>query len=89
LNGRTAFYPGEGRSMGAAPTRRGTNRFEAQLAAASGPGSWRFDFLPGSFEPGSLRVVAGEVVELSNETVVFRLRGEPGERVVLTFRPKR
>jgi hypothetical protein len=35
--------------------------------------------------PGSLRVVAGEVVQAAPAAVAFRLRGRPGERVVFTF----
>ena len=33
----------------------------------------------------TLRVVAGEVVQLDAESVTFRLHGRPGERVVFAF----
>ena len=35
--------------------------------------------------PGSLRVIAGEVVSILPASVTFRLHGETGERVVFTF----
>ena len=41
--------------------------------------------MPG-FRPESLRVVAGDVVQLAGDSVTFRLQGRPGERVVFVFR---
>ena len=41
--------------------------------------------MPG-FRPETLRVVAGEVVQLAADSVTFRLQGRPGERVVFAFR---
>jgi hypothetical protein len=89
LNGRSASYPGPGRSMALGEGRRGENRVEAHLIEATGPGLWSFQFLAGSLEPGSLQAVAGQVAEISNDAITFRLNGEPGEQVVFTFRPKR
>jgi len=89
LNGRSASYPGTGRSMGLGEGRRGENRIEAHLIEATGPGLWSFQFVAGSLEPGSLQAVAGQVAEVSNDSITFRLSGEPGEQVVFTFRPKR
>jgi hypothetical protein len=89
LNGRSASYPGTGRSMGLGEGRRGENRIEAHLIEATGPGLWSFQFVAGSLEPGSLQAVAGQVAEVSNDNITFRLSGEPGEQVVFTFRPKR
>ena len=67
--------------------RAGVNRVEAVLVRGSGrSGTWRFDFSGAStFKPGSLRVVAGTVAVITGDTVVFRLQGKPGERVVFTF----
>jgi hypothetical protein len=72
---------GAGRSDGARLLPRGIHRVEAVLGAGeSRPGVWRFR-LAGSFRPGSLRVRAGEAAGVAADTIVFRLRGTPGERV--------
>ena len=52
---------------------------------AGAGGSWRFDLQALRIAPGSLQVVAGDVVQLGADTVVFRLRGRAGERVVFAF----
>jgi hypothetical protein len=49
-------------------------------------GTWRFDFGGAGVIAGSLRVVAGEVELVTPDTIVFRLGGRPGERVVFSFR---
>ena len=68
------------------PLGRGTHRFEATLVDATGrPGTWRFDLSTLGLSPASLRVVAGEALQVAPATVAFRLRGRPGERVVFTF----
>jgi hypothetical protein len=87
VNGASLAFAGRGRSIASAPGRRGENRVEAQLVQGGGPGQWRFE-LRGSeaFEPGSLRVVAGEVVLVGSDAIVFRLGGRAGERIVFTFR---
>jgi hypothetical protein len=87
VNGTAVVYTPSGRSMAVAQGRKGENRVEAQLVQAGGPGTWRFDLgATGTFEPGSLRAIAGEVVVVSADAVVFRLSGKPGERVVFAFR---
>jgi hypothetical protein len=67
--------------------QKGANRVEAVLVRGGGrPGTWRFDFSGQSaFKPGSLRVIAGTVVLVTGDAVVFRLNGRPGERMVFTF----
>jgi hypothetical protein len=87
VNGSSAAYPGTGRAYGMAALADGTNRVEATVVDGRGkPGQWRFDFLaPQAIAPGSVRVVAGEVVEISGATITFRLKGTPGERVAFTF----
>jgi hypothetical protein len=90
VNAESAVFAASGRSVSAAPGRRGENRIEAQLVQASGrPGSWRFELgTTSSLEIGSLRVIAGDVSLVSGDAVVFRLSGKPGERVVFAFRTR-
>lgn len=72
---------GAGTSSGAQGLSAGVHRIEAQLTSGHGqPGIWRFRF-GGALVPGSLRVRAGEVAGVSADTLVFRVRGMPGERV--------
>jgi hypothetical protein len=91
VNGEAAAYAARGRSAGAAVGRRGVNRIEAQVVEAAGrPGTWRFELdTTGSLQAGSVRVIAGEVALLTENAVVFRLKGRPGERVVFSFRTER
>ena len=49
-------------------------------------GLWRLEFLGAqAIAAGSLRVVAGDVVAISGNSITFRLQGRPGERLALTF----
>ncbi len=88
VNGATAAFAGPGGSTALAAGRRGENRVEAQLVQGAGkPGTWRFELAATTnLVPGSLRVLAGSVAEISGEAVVFRLGGRAGERLVFTFR---
>jgi hypothetical protein len=87
LNGTDAFFPSAGPSRMTAAIRPGSNRVEAVLVNALGRGgTWRFDLGGQGLKAGSLRVVAGEVVLATPDTVVFRLSGRPGERLVFSFR---
>jgi len=90
VNGSAAFYPTAGRSVGAAAAIAGTNRMEATVAETDGKaGLWRFELSPsGAAAPGSLRVVTGDVVLITDTTVTFRLQGKAGERIVFTFQEK-
>ena len=85
VNGSTAVYARAGRSHGTAVGRPGLNRLEMQLVQGSGPGQVTFDLrsMP-SLVPGSLRVVAGEMLAVSDTAITFRLKGTSGERVVFT-----
>jgi hypothetical protein len=91
VNGESAAFAGRGRSAGAALGRRGVNRVEAQVVEAAGtPGTWRFELdTTGSLQPGTIRVIAGEIALVTESAVVFRLKGRPGERVVFSFRTDR
>jgi PKD repeat protein len=86
-NGTLSSPVQAGRSSIGFEKRAGTNRVEAVLVAATGrPGAWRFDFSGhSSFRPGSLRVLAGTVVSLTGDAIVFQLQGRPGERIAFAF----
>lgn len=89
LNGASASMPGFGRSFAMGVANAGENRVEATLVEASGrAGTWRFELLSRNIAPGSLRVVAGDVVLVTENSVTFRLSGTPGERLVFTFQRK-
>jgi len=88
VNGSAALFQEVGRRQSAVETRPGPNSVEATLVQAQGrPGTWRFE-MNGLFEPGSFRVIAGDVALLTSEAIVFRLAGRPGERVVFSFRAR-
>jgi uncharacterized repeat protein (TIGR01451 family) len=61
---------------------------EAMLAEASGrSGAWRFELRPSpSFEVEGIRVETGDPISLDARSLVFRVRGEAGERVRFGFR---
>src|SRR5262249_38323189 len=87
LNGASTTFPGSGRAYGLAPLVEGENRVEAVLVESGGKaGLWRFEFMNAqSVVPGSIHVIAGDVVTVASSSVTFRLRGESGERIVFTF----
>jgi hypothetical protein len=86
VDGTQAVFPAGGMATFSLPMGPGRHRFEATLVDGAGrPGAWRFDLSVLGLLPGSLRVVAGEAAQAGSATVVFRLRGKPGERVVFTF----
>jgi hypothetical protein len=88
LNGGSLASAQRGRSEGQGELRRGENRIEAQLVEASGqPGNWKFDLTrTAGLLPGSLKVVSGQLLEVSGSAITFRLSGKVGERVAFTFR---
>jgi hypothetical protein len=86
LNGSDALFPVAGRAPLSVRPRSGGNRVEAQLVQGQGrAGLWRFELAGDRTVAGSLRVIAGEVALVTGDVVVFRLKGQPGERVVFTF----
>jgi hypothetical protein len=87
MNGTSAFYPGKGRTYGTVGVKSGENRVEVTVVEAPGKaGLWRFDLMSTQvIVPGSLHVMAGDVVSIAPTSVTFRLHGELGERVVFTF----
>jgi hypothetical protein len=56
---------------------------EATLLAGRGAGTWRFDLT--GIATGSLRPLHGDVAQIAADSVTFRLKGDPGERVALAF----
>jgi hypothetical protein len=98
LNGLSMTYPGEGQAHGVVdlpgpaftPYATRTVRVEATLVQAAGrPGTWRFDVDAAEtyalVEPGSIRVLAGEPLQVGPTSLVYKIRGRPGERVIFTF----
>jgi hypothetical protein len=90
VNGGRSSFPARGRSYGTAASVEGANRVEAVVVVGSGkPGLWRLELLTMSaVAPGTIRVIAGEPVQISSTSVTFRLQGRAGERVVFTFQKK-
>jgi hypothetical protein len=87
VNGSSGSFVGRGRTYGVASLVEGQNRVEAVLVASAGKnGLWRFDLMSSqAVVPGSLQVIAGDVVSIASSSVTFRLRGQAGERIVFTF----
>jgi hypothetical protein len=59
----------------------------AVLATASGPGTWRFERQAGARGKVRLKVAEGQVMLVTPEAIVFRLRGQAGERVAFAIVP--
>jgi hypothetical protein len=87
INGRTLLLAAEGEAYAPLSGRSGQNLLEAWVREDpdGGGGIWRFDFVP-ALEPGGLRVLAGEAVAVTPDSIAFRLTGRPGERVSFVLR---
>lgn len=86
VDGAAVSYQARGTQSGSLEARPGVHRIEAMVVSAAGtPGTWRFR-LSGPLRPGSLRVIAGMVAMAGGDEVVFRLSGQPGERMLVSFR---
>jgi hypothetical protein len=87
VNGSAVSYPETGRAYGMGAFVFGANHVEATVVDGRGKaGVWKFNFLaPQSIAAESLRVIAGDAVEISGSSISFRLKGTPGERVAFTF----
>ena len=64
----------------------GMVRVEGIVGTATGPGTWRFERAGGG-PPVRLKLIAGEPALITEEAIVFRLRGRPGERVAFAIVP--
>jgi hypothetical protein len=82
-NGSALVYLEAGRGGGTLAGAAGENRIEMQIVDGAGvPGLWRVTIGPtGSF----VRIIAGEG-QVQGSSVIFRLKGVAGERVVLGVR---
>jgi len=91
VDGQVVVAESGRRAQQMARSREGDAVVAATLIKADGkPGTWRFEALPGeSIEPGSLRVLQGDVALLTPTAVVFRLKGNAGERVSFSYRLRR
>ena len=88
VNGDQLVVASSGRSEYVLRPGPRDNRVEARLVEAGGAGSWRFELESGATEPGSLRVLQGDVALVTDDSIVFRLSGRPGEAVAFTFRTR-
>jgi hypothetical protein len=89
VNGEAPAFLSKGTASGTARLVDGENRVDAVLVDGARPGPWRFELrATDAIQPGSLRVLSGEVLQLGPTSVTFRLRGTQGERVAFTFLKK-
>ena len=87
INGATTVLFNQGIYNATVPVQDGENRVQAQIMSSTGrPGTWRFSFpAVESFLRRSFRVIEGQAVDITEHSITFRLRGEPGEKVQFTF----
>jgi hypothetical protein len=84
LNG-SLLASGPGKQQGVAQAKRDENRVDGEVVqGGSRPGLWRFELSEG-VAPGSVRVLAGDALEVSDSAIVFRVGGTTGERVSFAF----
>ena len=85
VNGSAASYPERGRSFGTAGIKDGENRTEVTIVEGAGKaGTWTIDFSGSeSVRAGSIRLLAGQIESIAATSVIFRLKGTPGERLHL------
>ena len=62
-------------------------RVQGVLATGSGPGWWRFERHAGTGAAVRVKVIEGQVILVTPDAVVFRVRGQPGERVAFAIVP--
>jgi len=86
VNGAAVSYVESGRAYGMNAVSEGANHVEATLVDGSKAGQWTFNFLAAqAIAPGSIRVIAGDALAVSDNSITFRLKGTPGERIAFTF----
>jgi hypothetical protein len=90
VNGNASAYPERGRSLVTTRIKDGDNRVEATVVDAAGKaGSWTVDLSASqAIQPGSIRVLSGEVESIGATAVTFKLKGISGERIAFTFQKK-
>ena len=65
----------------------GEVRVHGVLATGIGPGTWRFERHAGTGPPVRVKVLEGQVSLVTPDVIVFRVRGQPGERVAFAIVP--
>ena len=87
LNGSGQHVLPRGNSAGAVSLKGGENRVELQVTKAGGQaGTWHFQVAGArGWKPASVHVTAGQVVSITSDTIVVRLKGVVGERVSFSF----
>jgi hypothetical protein len=85
VDGAPTAGVGRGAAMLAVREGAGDIRVTGVLATASGPGTWRFERQAGAGPAARLKVLEGQVSLVTPDAVVFRLRGQPGERVAFAI----
>jgi hypothetical protein len=81
VNGVATAGVGRAQAVIAVDERAPDIRVSGVLATGSGPGTWRFERFAGGGAPVRLKVIEGQVALVTPDAIVFRLRGQPGERV--------
>jgi hypothetical protein len=89
VDGAATAAAGRALSMLAVKEGPGAVRVTGVLATASGPGIWRFERQAGAGPPVRVKVLEGQVSLVTPDAVVFRVRGQPGERVSFAIVPVR
>jgi hypothetical protein len=85
VNGASTGGVGRAPVVVEVPDQAGDIRVSGVLATGTGrPGTWRFERQGGA---GSVRVklLEGQVALVTPDAIVFRLRGQPGERVAFAI----
>ena len=84
-----AATAGVGHASAMIPVAEGAGavRVQGVLATGTGPGTWRFERQAGPGTPVRVKVLEGQVSLITPDAVVFRLRGQPGERVAFAIVP--
>jgi hypothetical protein len=85
VDGRPVIVGVAGESTAVVDLGSGTFLVEGWLRQGASAGTWRFD-MGGSLSPGGLGVIMGDAVELTPDSITFRMKGGPGERVAFTLR---
>ena len=87
VNGASTAGVGRASAMLPVPEGTGEIRVNGVLATGSGPGTWRFERHAGTGAAVRVKVLEGQVSLVTPEAIVFRLRGQPGERVAFAIVP--
>jgi hypothetical protein len=84
-NASTHRFP-QGQTVARAPVQPQANRADVVFDKESGAGLWRFQLANGQqWDPAGVHVLAGDALAITRTGIVFRLKGEAGERVSFAF----